>query len=110
MAIGRSKIKVPRKIKKGDVIKVQCIVVHPMETGRAKDRKTGKLIPAYYINSVKVEYGGEEISHFNIGAGISKNPFFSFYVRADKEAPLKMTFKDIKGGVYEKSVDIRFSA
>ena len=109
MAIGKSKIRVPRTIKRGDVIKVQCIVLHPMETGRAKDRKTGKLIPAHYIDRVHVYYGGEEVSSFETGAGISKNPYFAFYIKATKEGELRLTFSDNKGGNYEASTRIKFS-
>ena len=88
--IGRIKIRVPHSITKGDIIPVKVLVTHPMETGLRKDKKTKELIPAYYINDVAV----------------SANPFMTFYVKADKSAPLKIVYKDIKGGVYEKTVQI----
>jgi hypothetical protein len=34
----------------------------------------------------------------------------SFSLKADREAPLSMTWKDNKGAVYSKSVDIAFTA
>jgi len=36
----------PKKFKVGDTIKVDFIVIHPMETGVRKDKKTGKIKPA----------------------------------------------------------------
>jgi len=44
--LGRAIVRVPRKISKGQVFKVQMVITHPMETGLRKDKKTGKLIPS----------------------------------------------------------------
>ncbi|HEX5386292.1 MAG TPA: thiosulfate oxidation carrier complex protein SoxZ [Gemmatimonadales bacterium] len=107
--IGQARIRVPDRITKGDVIIVNAIVSHPMDTGffRTKD---GDPIPAYFINEVHVEYGGEEIAHFEWTSGISRDPLVSFTVKADREAPLAMTWKDNKGGVFKQSVNIAFTS
>lgn len=104
--IGRIKIRVPHSITKGEVIPVKVLVTHPMETGMRKDKKTKELIPAYYINDVDVYYGESLITHCDWTIAVSANPFMTFYVKADKAAPLKIVYKDIKGGVYEKTVQI----
>jgi len=52
--IGKIKIRLPRRYHKGDVIPVKALITHPMETGFRKNKKTGKRIPAYYINDVSV--------------------------------------------------------
>ncbi|HHN66254.1 MAG TPA: thiosulfate oxidation carrier complex protein SoxZ [Nitrospirae bacterium] len=104
--IGKIKIRVPRKIKKGDVIPVKALITHPMETGFRKDKKTKKRIPAYYINDVNVYYGDELISRMEWTIAVSANPFMTFYLKADKAAPLKIVWKDIKGGKYEKTIQI----
>ena len=31
------------------VVTVKALIKHPMETGQRKDKKTGDLIPAHYI-------------------------------------------------------------
>ncbi|RMD46363.1 MAG: thiosulfate oxidation carrier complex protein SoxZ, partial [Aquificota bacterium] len=43
----------PRRYKKGDIVRVDSIIMHPMNTGFMKNKKTGKIIPADYINSVE---------------------------------------------------------
>ncbi len=103
--VGKIKIRVPNAIKKGDVIPVQVLVSHPMETGMRKN-KDGSVIPAYYINDVDVFYGTDRITHCDWTIAVSANPFMTFYVKADKAAPLKIVYKDIKGGVYEQAVQI----
>ncbi len=106
---GEARIRVPDRIAKGEVITVNAIVSHPMDTGffRTKD---GDPIPAYFINEVVVTYGGDEIARFEWTSGISRDPVVSFTLRADREAPLAMSWKDNKGGVYTQSVNIAFAA
>ena len=106
---GEARIRVPDRIAKGEVITVNAIVSHPMDTGffRTKD---GDPIPAYFINEVVITYGGDEIARFEWTSGISRDPVVSFTLRADREAPLAMRWKDNKGGVYTQSVNIAFAA
>ncbi|NOY65137.1 MAG: thiosulfate oxidation carrier complex protein SoxZ [Nitrospirae bacterium] len=105
--IGKIKIRTPRRYKKGDVIPIKALITHPMETGFRKDKKTGKRIPAYYISDVNVFYGGELITQMQWTIAVSANPFMTFYLKADKDAPLKIVWKDIKGKVFEKTVQIK---
>lgn len=107
--VGEARIRVPDRIAKGEIITVNSIISHPMDTGffRTKD---GDPIPAYFINDVVITYGGDEVARFEWTSGISRDPVVSFSLRADREAPLMMTWKDNKGGVYTQSVDIVFTA
>ena len=104
--IGKIKIRVPRTIHKGEIIVVKALITHPMETGLRTDKKTQKKIPAYYIDDVNVYYGDQLITHADWTIAVSTNPFMSFHLKADKAAPLKIVWKDNKGGVYEKTVQI----
>jgi sulfur-oxidizing protein SoxZ len=105
---GEARIRVPDRIAKGDIITVNAIVSHPMDTGffRTKD---GDPIPAYFIDEVVVQYGDEQVARFEWTSGISRDPLVSFDLRADREAPLTMTWKDNKGGVFRQSVNITFT-
>ena len=106
--IGDARIRLPDRIAKGDVITVNSIVSHPMDTGFFRTRE-GDPIPAYFINEVVITYGGDEVARFEWTSGVSRDPVVSFTLRADREAPLAMTWKDNKGGVYSQSVDIAFT-
>ena len=107
--IGDARIRLPDRIARGDIIMVNSIVSHPMDTGffRTKD---GNPIPAYFIDEVVITYGGDEIARFEWTSGISRDPVVSFTLRADREAPLAITWKDNKGGVYSQSANITFTA
>jgi sulfur-oxidizing protein SoxZ len=53
-----------------------------------------------------VYYGDEKITTMKLSGSVSVNPFISFYVKATKTAPLKIVWKDNKGDVTEKVIDI----
>ena len=109
MAIGDARIRIPDRITRGDLITVNAIVVHPMDTGffRTAD---GQPIPAYFITEVVISYGDEQVARFEWTSGVSKDPIVSFTLTADREAPLTMVWTDNKGGVYRQSVNIGFAA
>ncbi len=109
LGIGDARIRLPDRIARGDIITVNSIVSHPMDTGffRTKD---GDPIPAYFISEVVITYGGDEVARFEWTSGISRDPVVSFTLRADREAPLAITWKDNKGGVYSQSANVTFTA
>ncbi len=108
MATGDARVIVPAGIKAGDVIYVRAIIEHPMDTGffRTPD---GQPIPAYFIQDVTVRYGEDEIAHYEWTSGVSRDPSVTFALKAVREAPIAVTWKDNKGGVYHQSADVRFA-
>lgn len=105
---GEARIRLPDRIARGEQILVNAIISHPMDTGffRTKD---GDPIPAYFINEVTIVYGDQEVARFEWTSGISRDPLVTFSLKADREAPLTLTWKDNKGGVYRQSADIAFT-
>jgi sulfur-oxidizing protein SoxZ len=106
--IGQGKIILPEKITRDAVINIRALLSHPMLTGMSRDQ-AGMPIPAWFVNDVEITYGGERVAHFEWSSGISRDPFVAFSLRASKEAPLVVTWKDNKGGVFTHSADVRFS-
>ncbi len=67
-----------RASKSGDVTTVKALINHPMETGLRKNKKTGKKIPAHYIQEVTCEHNGSNVVVAQWGPAVSKNPYLSF--------------------------------
>ena len=109
MAIGEARIRIPDRIARGDLIRVNAIVAHPMDTGffRTAD---GRPIPAYFIKDVAITYGGVEVARFEWTSGVSKDPIVSFTLKADREGPVVITWTDTRGAAYKQSVNIAFAA
>ena len=80
------------------VTTIKALISHPMETGTRKDKKTGKKIPAHFIQEVVCEHKGNAVMTANWGPAISKNPYLSF--RFSGAAPgdtVKLSWVDNKG-------------
>jgi sulfur-oxidizing protein SoxZ len=105
--IGDARIRLPDQIKRGDLITINAIISHPMDTGFFRTAE-GDPIPAYFIKDVVVTYGDQEVARFDWTSGISRDPVVSFTLKADKEAPLTMVWTDNKGAVFKQSVNIGF--
>jgi sulfur-oxidizing protein SoxZ len=109
MTIGDARIRIPDHIARGDLITVNAIIAHPMDTGFFRNAE-GQPIPAFFIREVVVTYGGAQVARFEWTSGVSRDPIVSFTLKADKEAPLTITWTDTKGGVYRRTADITFAA
>jgi sulfur-oxidizing protein SoxZ len=105
---GRTKVVVPERIQKDDLIRVQVVMQHPMDTGFFRDANAN-IIPPWFINEVRVLYGEDEVARFEWTSGISKDPMVSFQLRADREATLAVVSKDNRGSEFRGSAEIKFA-
>ena len=105
--MAKNSIKIRAKLK-GDVVTVKALVKHPMETGLRKNKKTGKMIPAHFIQHVKCENNGKSVLDAQWGASISKNPYISFKFKdANKGDTFKLTWTDNTGKSEANEVKIK---
>jgi sulfur-oxidizing protein SoxZ len=104
----KSLIKIkPKKYKTGEVVKVDFMCMHPMETGMRKDKKSGKLIPADYINEVKFFFNDQLITKLVGWESVSVNPVYTINFKVPGAGKMKVVFKDNHGQVFEKSKKIK---
>ncbi len=83
---------------KGDVTEVKALIKHEMETGLRKDKKTGKAIPAHFIQEVKCEHNENEVMTAHWGSAISKNPYVAFEFSGAKAGDtVRLSWTDNKG-------------
>ncbi|MBF0126248.1 MAG: thiosulfate oxidation carrier complex protein SoxZ [Magnetococcales bacterium] len=106
--IGEPKVRGPEKpLKKGEMALIKTLIKHPMESGLRKDKATGETVPAHYIETITAEYGGATVMKTTWTGAVSKNPFFSFYLKADKTGPVNVTWKDNKGQEWKEKAEIK---
>ena len=63
---------------KGNITTVKALITHKMESGLRKNKKTGKLIPAHFIQEVTCQHNGKTVVLAQWGPTISKNPYLSY--------------------------------
>ena len=83
---------------KGGETTVKALITHPMETGMRKDKKTGKKIPAHYIQEVSCKHNGANVMTAHWGPAVSKNPYVSFMLASAKAGDsIELSWSDNKG-------------
>ena len=95
--MANSSIKIRAKVKGGSC-EVKALIKHPMETGLRKDKKTGKVIPAHFIQEVVCQHNGKEVMNAVWGGAVSTNPYVSFiFDGAKKGDTITMSWVDNTG-------------
>jgi sulfur-oxidizing protein SoxZ len=80
------------------VTTIKALISHPMDTGLVKDKKTGKPIPAHFIQEVVCEHNGNKVLTAEWGAAVSKNPYLSFRFKGAKVGDtVKLSWADNTG-------------
>ncbi len=89
-------IKIRAKEAKG-IVTLKALMNHPMETGLRKDKKTGKAIPAHFIQEVIVKANDNIVMEALWGGAVSKNPYLSFKYRGNKGDTITLSWLDNQG-------------
>ncbi len=102
-----SSMKVKAKEKDG-IVEVKALIKHPMETGQRKDKKTGKPIPAHFVQQITVEQGGQTRVTADWSGGVSKNPLlFVKFKGGAKGEMVKVAWTDNQGGSDTAEAEIK---
>ncbi|ABK45489.1 sulfur compound chelating protein SoxZ [Magnetococcus marinus MC-1] len=105
--IGSPKVRGPNgAVSAGSMVDVKTLIKHPMESGFRKDRATGETYPAHYVAKVEVNYLGNTVISAEWSGGVSKNPFYSFSLKATKSGPVEVTWTDNKGESWNEKFDL----
>ncbi len=104
----KSMIKIkPKKYKVGDTVKVDFIVIHPMDTGMQKDKKTGKIKPAHYIDNITFSFDGKPFTTMKVWESISTNPYFSVKYKITGKGKITVDYTDNQGEKNSKSKKVK---
>ncbi len=93
-----AKVKVPERAKKGEIIEIRALAVHPMETGFRHDN-VGRKVPRHIVESFTCHYAGSEVFYAKLHPAIAANPYFVFHTIATTPGELVFTWKDDRGEV-----------
>jgi len=104
----KSMIKIkPKKYKVGDTVKVDFIVIHPMDTGMQKDKKTGKIKPAHYIDNITFSFDGKPFTTMKVWESVSTNPYFSVKYKVTGKGKISVDYTDNQGEKNSKSKKVK---
>ncbi len=105
MATGTAIVRVPREAQKGQVIRVQMVITHPMTPPR-RDPQTGQETPGYFLTKLRLFYNDQLVSEMNMAAGISANPFIALPLKVENSGVIKIAYEDNRGEKWERTAEI----
>ncbi|HSV46342.1 MAG TPA: thiosulfate oxidation carrier complex protein SoxZ [Ramlibacter sp.] len=105
MAERTSRVKVPSTAKRGDVIQIRCMLMHPMENGYRFNTQ-GTPIPVHLIHTFICRYNGQEVFRASLGTGMSANPYLTFHTVATESGTIEFIWQDDDGSVTTSNAQI----
>jgi sulfur-oxidizing protein SoxZ len=98
-------INAPKTAKKGEVIELKALILHPMETG-FRPGTNGRLIPRNIIERFTASWNGAEILRMDLSPAIAANPFVSFFTVAKESGTIGFRWTGDEGFLVEEKVAI----
>ena len=81
----------------GEKTTVRVLVSHEMESGQRRDA-AGKIVPAWYIQTINATWNGKTVMSAQWGTAVSKNPFLQFSFKGAKAGDkLMVSWVDSRG-------------
>ncbi len=92
-----SSIKIRTKRRDGKT-QIRTLIAHAMETGRNRNKQSGELIAAHYIQELVVRHNDTIVVMTEMGAGISRDPYFAFLIEGGEAGDkITISWKDSLG-------------
>ena len=98
-------INAPKSARKGEVIELKALILHPMETG-FRPGTNGTIIPRNIIERFVATWNGTEIFSMAFSPAISANPFVSFFAVATESGRITFRWTGDEGFSVEESVAV----
>ena len=93
-----TRIVVPAKAKKGEMIEIKTLINHP-HGDRLSPRHRRQAIPRDIITRFTCTYAGEEVFRMDLFTGVAANPFVAFTTIATETGDLVFEWTDQHGAV-----------
>lgn len=93
-------IKVPVNAARGEAVRIQAKLNHPMESGWRK-HQDGSPVPRSLAGSMVCSYAGREVFRADMGSGTASDPYLAFYVRAEDSGIVRIVWTGEAGEHFE---------
>lgn len=88
-------------------VRLKSVIMHPMETGQRKVKKTGKKIPPHFIREVVVALNGATVMEAYWGRSVARNPYLALEIPGRKGDLITITWLDNRGYTDKASARVR---
>ena len=98
-------INVPKTARRGEVIEIKAMILHPMETG-FRPGTSGRIIPRNIIERFTATSKGTDVFSMAMSPAIAANPFVSFFAVARESGTIALRWTGDEGFAVEERVAI----
>jgi sulfur-oxidizing protein SoxZ len=99
MSARTARIKVvPEQARRGEVVRIRCLVMHSMENGYRFDTQ-GTPIGIHLIHTAVCRYNDVEVFRASLGTGMAANPYLTFHTVATESGTIEVSWYDDDGSV-----------
>jgi sulfur-oxidizing protein SoxZ len=102
-------ITLPKLVRAGQVVTVQAMVGHPMETGQRADAQ-GQIVPKDIIRHMSVHLDDALIFETQMHAAVAANPYVAFDWVAQRSGTLRFTWTGDRGFHHTQQVALTVTA
>ena len=106
MARSKPRVKVPKKVARGDIIQVKSLLSHPMESGH-RQGADGGLVPRQIIHKFTCKVNGVDAFSMDLEPAVSSNPYISFMLKIEEDSELSFEWHDDNGDIYTKTSNVK---
>jgi len=107
MAKIRPRVKVPKKAKVGEIVKIKTLLSHHMESGQRKDAETGEIIPEDIMNYFSASFNGEKFFEVDVNPAVSNNPYIEFRLKVLESGTVSFLWKTDNDGDFKTKKKIK---
>lgn len=94
--MARTLIHLPPAPRRGEIMKVQVTIAHPMETGHRNDDQ-GRLVPRNILTRFECHFDDQLVFAADLFPAISANAHIAFALRASASGTLRFTWEGDHG-------------
>ena len=98
-------VNAPKTAKKGAVVEIKALIMHPMETG-FRPGPNGTILPRNIIECFTAKWNDVEIFRMDMSPAIAANPFVSFFATANESGTILLRWTGDEGFAVEERVPI----
>lgn len=103
---GKVWVRLPDHPRRGDLLEVRAMVVHPMESGFRLDNR-GQPYPRHIVTAFRCRLDDEEVFRAHVHPAVARNPYLSFHLLARRDGELHFHWADDQGNEISHSVPLR---
>ena len=99
-------ITLPKQVRSGQMVTLQAMIGHPMETGQRADAQ-GQIVPKDIVRRMRAHPNNVLIFEVELFAAVAANPYVAFDFRATASGTLRLTWEGDRGFFHSEEVKLQ---